>query len=175
MKRTYCITYVAAILFVLLLCATAFGIEATRFDRAPNSEQTMEEPVAQASSPTTYTGTIRIFVTDNDLWNDNAGVRFHNAVVGIPLQQSFSLADGDSLEWDTEFNYYYLTEQSAVVVAAVYNSYGYQGYSVPPSSNPFTVHEVDAAAEAGCGRTGYNIAAGGFTHTVLVEEGATST
>jgi len=162
-------------LIVLLLCASAFGIQATRVDRAPNSEQTMQEPVPQASTAATYTGTIRVFVTDNDLWNDNSGVRFHNAVVGIPLQQSFSLADGDSLEWDLEFNYYYLTEQSAFAVAAVYNSYGYQGYSVPPGSNPFTVHEVDAAAEAGCGRTGYSVAGGGFTHTVLVEEGATST
>jgi hypothetical protein len=174
MKQHHCAILVAATTILLLLSATAFGTEACRLDRDPNVAPAVEESVPQASSATTYTGTLRIFVTDSDLWRDNDGELFYHAVVGIPLDQSFTLNDGDSLMWDLNFNFYYLTEQSATVVAAVYNSDGYTGYSDPPGASPFTVHEVDAAAAADCGRTGYNIAAAGFTHTVLVEEGSTT-
>jgi len=165
---------VAATAIALLFCSAVFGIEASSLDRAPNPEITVQEPVADVNSAATYTGIIRVFVTDSDRWDDNDGDRIHNAFVGLPLQQNFTLNDNDSLMWDLEFSYYGLTEEHTTVVAAVYNSYGYQGYSVPPNGYPFTVHEVDASAEAKCGRSGYNIAASGFTHSAFVEEGSTT-
>lgn len=174
MRRHYCIMSVAVTAIITLLCSVAFGIDASPLDRASTPQYVTPEQSERVNSSATYTGTLRVFVTDNDRWDDNDGDRIHNALVGIPIQQSFTLNDGDSLMWDTEFNYYGLTEAHTTVVAAIYNSYGYQGYSVPPNENPFIVHEVDASAEARCGTSGYNIAAAGFTHSVLVEEGSTT-
>ncbi|MCK4655686.1 MAG: hypothetical protein KAT85_01605 [candidate division Zixibacteria bacterium] len=60
------------------------------------------------------------------------------------------------------------------VIAAVFNSSSYTGYSNPPSSAPFAVHEVDATAGATSGTTGYNVETESFTHSVLVEDGSTT-
>jgi len=177
MRRHHCIMCVAATSIALLLCSATFGIEATRVDLAPNPEiAVFEEPMSEMNSAATYSGIIRIFVTDNDRWDDSDGERTHNAVVGIPIQESITLNDGDSLMWDLEFDYYGLTEEHTTVIAALYNSYGYQGYSVPDNNTyPFTVHEVDATAAAHCGRSGYNIVTASFTHSVLITEGSTTT
>ena len=56
-------------------------------------------------------------------------------------------------------------------MAAIFNPESHIGYALPPSTNPFEAHDVDAAAAATPGYTGYNKVTEGFNHTVFIEEG----
>jgi hypothetical protein len=146
----------------------------------------MPEPVMESGSRDTYTGTIRVYVLEAiGRWDDDDGNTFHNAFISFALQEGISLAETDTLTWDLLWNgndyvdywghpYNYLTEDNVKVVAAVFNSSGYPGYSDPPTGGQFIVNEVDACAGTMCGMTGYNTVYDNFTHTVLLEDGATT-
>jgi hypothetical protein len=139
-------------------------------------------PAMLSGERDTYEGTIRVFVTEIiGRWNDCDGDPFHNAFLSFALQEDFALNETDSLTWQVEWNgndYFNvhgvsfgdIEESNIKVIAAVFDSDSYTGYSNPPSDHPFAVHEVDATAAAECGRTGYNLITSDFTHSVFVQD-----
>lgn len=174
-------------LILLLLLGTASGHDAVRWE-PPNrvTPQAEVTPVLESGDRDTYTGMLRVYVAEKrGRWEDNDGEIFSNAFLGFALVEPVTVGENDSLEWSVEWNgadfhdvdghpYNDLAENNVKVVAAVFNSASYTNYSDPPSGAPFAVHEVDAVAGTMPGRTGYNVAPTGFTHTVLVEDGATT-
>ena len=185
MAQRYCL--LGAIGLVLLLFSTAMGIDdACRWEPPNRAAVSALEPAAESGDKDTYTGTIRVFVLEKiGRWMDSDDSLFHNAFLAFALRESISLGDVDTLTWELEWDghdYYDaggqsfgdLVEDNVKVIAAVFNSSSYTGYSDPPSGAPFAVHEVDATAGATSGTTGYNEVTESFTHSVLVEDGSTT-
>jgi hypothetical protein len=176
-----------ALVFCLLLCGSLFGQDACPWE-SPNKARISapETPVLETGDKDTYTGTIRVYVVEKESrWNDDSGTPFHNAFLAFALEEAVSVNETDSLTWNLTWDgddyydafggsYGDLTESNVKVIAAVFNSASYTGYSDPPSGRPFNVHEVDAVAGAMPGETGYNERVGEFTHSVLVEDGSTT-
>ena len=187
MNRRYCIMGTAGLVLILLLAGTALGIDnACRWVPPDNIVVFPPAPAMESAAAGTYTGTIRVYVTEIEgRWEDSDGKTFRNAFLGFALEEQISLNETDSLTWDLEWDghdftnaygdpYDDITEDNIKVIAALFNSASYTGYSDPPSGNPFAVHEVDASAGAKCGATGYNMITGDFTHSVFDEDGVTT-
>jgi hypothetical protein len=148
------------------------------------ADQVVSTPVSAMLSGErdTYEGTLRVFVTEIiGRWNDWDGNPFHNAFLSFALEEDFTLNETDSLTWQLGWNgndyfdvhgvsYGDIEESNIKVIAAVFDSDSYTGYSDPPSDHPFAVHEVDATAAAVCGKTGYNLNTSDFTHSVFVQD-----
>lgn len=188
MMQRYCLPGAAGLVLVLLLFGTAIGIEdACRWEsRNQNPVPAQEMPLLLSGDRATYTGTIRVFVTERvGRWSDNDGKPFHNAFLSFALQEDISLNETDSMTWSLVWNgsdyedvygdpYDDLVESNIKVIAAVFNSASYPGSSDPPGGAIFQVHEIDAVAGARCGGTGHNLTFGTFTHSVLVQDGGTT-
>lgn len=188
MSRRYWLPVVAGLFLILLLTGTSIGSEgACRWEPPDWIEALGTHSLAGVSGDRDmYTGTIRVFVTEmNSRWKDDDNVPFRNGFLSFALEEYVFVGETDTLEWDVEWNGYDyqdanglhygdLRQENVKVIAAVYNSAGYTGYSDPPNARPFTVHEVDASAAAIVGTPGYNETAPGFTHTVFVEDGSTT-
>lgn len=185
MKRLYCL--MGAVGLILLLSGTAMGTEdACRWEPPDHVAVSAPEPVSESGDRGTYTGIIRVYVLEKiGRWYDSQGIAYHNALLAFALQESISLAETDTLTWELEWDghdyhevngqsYDDIQENNIKVIAAVFNSSSYTGYSDPPSGAPFAVHEVDATAGATSGTTGYNEETESFTHSVLVEDGSTT-
>jgi hypothetical protein len=186
MMQRYCLTGTVGLVLILFLLGTAAGEDACRWIPPEHVTAYTPEPPTESSERGTYTGTLRVYVTELiGRWDDSHDVAFHNAFLAFALEQYVSLGDGDTLrrtvQWDGH-NYFDaedqpfddIQENNIKVIAAVFNSAGYAGYSDPPSGAEFVVHEVDACAGATPGTTGYNETADGFTHSVLVDDGSTT-
>lgn len=118
-----------------------------------------------------YEGHLRVYITEpTSRWNMQNGQPYHFGMLGFALDTQLSinyLGNYDNtFVWNGD-----VTEQNALVMAAVFDPDLYQGYAYPPSSNPFDAYYVDAAAAATPGNTGYSFKNSTVTHTVLVEEG----
>jgi len=188
MMRRYCMPGAVGLALVLLLSGAAAGIEdACRWESGNRiTVPVQENPAIESGDRDLYSGTIRVYVTEiTGRWDDENGVPFHNAFLSFALEESVILSETDSLMWSLQWDghdytdmnglpYSDVREDNIKVTAAVFNSASYTGYSDPPSGYPFAVHEVDAAAGAKCGGTGYNLTASDFTHSVFVEDGSTT-
>jgi len=173
---------------VLLLTVSAWGMgeDAGTGERPGSPVVFPPEAESDSGDRDVYTGTIRVYVTEkSSRWLDPDGRPFHNAFLTFALEEEISVNETDSLMWNLEWDGHDYADADGVpyddieagnieVIAAVFNSDGYTGYSDPPSGNEFTVHEVDACAAAACGTTGYNLAYDLFTHSVIVEDCATT-
>ncbi len=181
MKQVTLLTTVVLLIFL----GTVLAEEVCKYEQ--RTERRVEIPPLRSDALDTYTGTIRVYVSEIvSRWDDNDNIPFHNAMLSFALETGFSLNETDSLTWDLNwngndytdyggFNFGDLQEDNAIVTAAVFNPNGYQGYSYPESSGgPFTVYEIDASASATPGTTGYNILPTGFTHSVMIEDASTT-
>jgi hypothetical protein len=178
---------VVGFILSLLLLGTAMGVDdACRWEPAGDTPAFSPRPAAQSGDRDEYTGTIRVYVTEIiGRWQDDIDSSFHNAFLAFALEEDVTLAETDTSSWQLVWDghdyfdangspYSDIQEDNVKVIAAVFNSAGYTGYSDPPSGAPFVVHEVDATAGATCGTTGYNEVTEDFTHSVFVEDGSTT-
>jgi hypothetical protein len=129
---------------------------------------------AAVDTDVSYSGYIRVFVTEiNSRWHDAAGRSFRYAFLDFALRDTFYLGPEQQLTWDTVWDgsgFSNLDQANIKIIAALYDSSCYTGYSYPPDGWEFDIHEVDACAAAVCGETGHNLKTADFTHTVLVED-----
>jgi hypothetical protein len=183
MKKLHNLPGVVGFVLILLLFGTVTGKDSLQKGSttgvvAPGNKST----ILESGRRDEYTATLRVYVTEKiGRWDDHNDQPFHNAFLAFALEENFSLDEIETLTWNLEWDGHDYTdilggpfddiqEDNIKVIAAVFNSESYTGYSDPPSDRPFDVHEVDAVAGAGCGSTGYNVAFGGFTHSVFVED-----
>jgi hypothetical protein len=166
----------------LLLLGTTTDVDARDWRLPDKSDVPRHESMTEADDRDVYTGMIRVYVVEPvSRWNDGDNRPYHNGFLAFVLEDSVHLTETDTLTWELEWDghdyfdgddqpFDDVQESNLQVLAAVFNSDGYHGYSDPPSDYEFTVHEIDACAAANCGSTGYNLLTDDFTHSVLVED-----
>jgi hypothetical protein len=175
------------LILILPFAGTAVGVEdACRWEPPERARGSTMNLAGVSGDKDLYTGMLRVFVTEiNGRWKDDDNIPFKDAFLAFALEEYVFLSESDTLQWDVQWdghdyedadgiNYGNLREDNVKVIAAVYNSAAYPGYSNPPSGAEFAVHEVDATAAAISGQTGYNQVTEDFTHTVFVEDGSTT-
>lgn len=99
----------------------------------------------------TYDGTIRVYITEKESsmnWRDTAGQLYTHAFLDFAFNEVVSIPAGDtwsdSMNWvGSSHGYSSVTEGNTMIIAAVENDEVHQGYSYPPSSNPFNAYYVD--------------------------------
>jgi len=107
-----------------------------------------------------YNGHIRVYVTEVEStmgWNDTTGHPYTFPLLDYAFNQDISIASSGtwtgSLIWDGHdhhdtqgHNFSNIQFGNLEVIAAVFNADVHQGYSDPPSGNPFDAYYVDDAA-----------------------------
>jgi hypothetical protein len=104
----------------------------------------------------TYDGHIRVYVTEIENtqgWTDTWGYPYTYAFLNYALDQDISIGAGntwsDSTIWNgNDYGFGSITDDNIMVIAAVFNDDWHQGYSYPPSSNPFDAYYVDETVGA---------------------------
>ena len=99
----------------------------------------------------TYGGHVRVYITElvsSMGWIDSGGVTYTFPFLDYAFDESLSIPAGDqwseTTTWDgASHGFPTITETNIMVIAAVFNDEAHQGYSYPPSSNPFTAYYVD--------------------------------
>lgn len=109
----------------------------------------------------TYGGIIRVFICEKVSsmgWYDSGGQLYTMPFLDFAFDETLSIPSGgswtDSTTWDgTSHGYSSITKDNTIVIAAVYNDEWHQGYSYPPSGNPFSAYYVDecVAVDLGAG------------------------
>jgi thiol-disulfide isomerase/thioredoxin len=104
---------------------------------------------------TTYEGTIRVYISEiasSEGWKDTAGNLYTFAFLDWAFNEDISISSGgswsDSTTWDgSSHGYSSFSEDNTMLYAVVFNDEMHQGYSNPPSGNPFDAYYVDDAVE----------------------------
>ncbi len=113
----------------------------------------------------TYGGHIRVYITEivsTMGWIDTGGFPYTYAFLDYAFNQPLSIPAGNSwsntMQWDgASHGYPGITENNIMIIGAVFNDEWHQGYSYPPSSNPFNAYYVDDAVGVPIGAPGpYN-------------------
>lgn len=126
----------------------------------------------------TYKGDIRIYITETVSslnWKDTANKPYRFALLDFAIDEELSIPANsdwtDTTTWDGADhnsgygqNYGSIKYNNITVIAAVFNEEKHQGYSYPPSQNPFDAYYVDET-EAAVANT-----LSGYEHT-LAETG----
>lgn len=112
------------------------------------------------SESSSYNGHIHVYVTEVEStmgWNDTVGHPYTFPLLDYAFNQDISIASSnawaDSLIWDGHDHndgqgndFGNIQFGNLEVIAAVFNSEVHQGFSDPPSGNPFDAYYVDDAA-----------------------------
>ena len=108
---------------------------------------------------TNYGGTIQVAICEKVSsrgWVDTGGVTYTMTFLDWAFNEPLSISSGgtwsDSVTWDgSSHGYPTVTPGNTIIIAAAYNDEWHQGYSYPPSTNPFDAYYVDecVAAEPG--------------------------
>lgn len=149
----------------------------------PVPEAGARQPSADVSAgeEALYSGTLRVFVVEpTSRWTDRYGDAYQFGFLDYALVTDISLQDTSTwtqtVVWNAiDHGYNAVSEDNIMAIAALYNSNGEQKDAWPPYGYWFTAYPVDAAAAATPGSPGADEATGGYTHTVLVEEGTLTT
>lgn len=105
----------------------------------------------------TYDGHLRVYVTEvvsSMGWYDAGGELYTFPFLDYAFDEDINLGAGSSWDETTEWNgkdynngygddFGIITQDNTMVIAAVFNDEWHQGYSRPPSSNPFDAYYVD--------------------------------
>ncbi len=117
-------------------------------------EQIKVDISIQNNETSTYSGHIRAYVVENvSRWKDYANEDYHHSFLDFAYNEDISIPAGDtytdSTTWDgSSWNNPDLTMDNIMVVLGVFNSEWHQGYSDPPSGNPFDAYYVDETIAA---------------------------
>ncbi len=108
----------------------------------------------QNNESTSYSGHIRAYVVEIvSRWKDYASADYHHGFLDFAFNQDISIPAGETFTastiWDgSSWNDPDLTMDNIMVILAVFNSEWHQGYSDPPSGNPFDAYYVDETIAA---------------------------
>ena len=97
-----------------------------------------------------YGGRIRIYVLEleSTLWNDYSGNPYYHAFLDFAENKAINIGASDSISdtftWDGgAAGYPSITANNIQIILAVFGDTSHQGYSDPPSGNPFTAYYSD--------------------------------
>jgi hypothetical protein len=102
----------------------------------------------------TYSGHIRAYIVEIvSRWKDYANADYHHSLLDFAFDEDISISGddtySDSTIWDgSSWDNPDLTMDNIMVILGVFNSEWHQGYSDPPSGNPFDAYYVDETVSA---------------------------
>ena len=109
----------------------------------------------QNNEASTYDGHIRVYVVEKNstYWHDTNNLPYGFAFLNYAFNQDILINSGntwqDTTVWNgNDYGFGSITQDNTMVVAAVFNDDWHQGYSYPPSSNPFNAYYVDESTVA---------------------------
>ncbi len=109
----------------------------------------------QNNEASTYDGHIRVYVIEKNstYWHDTNNQPYGFAFLNYAFNQDISIGVGNTWQSSTVWNgndygFGSITQDNTMVVAAVFNDDWHQGYSYPPSTNPFDAYYVDESTIA---------------------------
>jgi hypothetical protein len=161
-------------------------------DRAVLSDQmgilrNADRILSSAPARGDYQGRLIIYVVEpTGRWLDNGETfppkprkPFGNAVIGYAYNSDVFISESFNLtfDWDAAAaGFGNVTEGNIKVVAAIFNAASNPKNFTVPGNSPlvFDAHYVDAAAQATSGIPGSNYSDASYTHTVFVEEAAST-
>ncbi|KYK23709.1 hypothetical protein AYK21_02190 [Thermoplasmatales archaeon SG8-52-2] len=117
-------------------------------------EQIKVDISIQNNETTTYNGHIRAYIVENvSRWIDSGGKDYNHGFLDFAFDEDISIPGeeifSDSTTWDgSSWNDPDLTMDNIMVILGVFNSEWHQGYSDPPSGNPFDAYYVDETISA---------------------------
>lgn len=158
--------------------AVAADISVVRESQPVVSASAGDEPVTADTERAEYTGTIRIYIVEQtSRWGDSQGQKYHFGFLDWGLVEAITVPDNGVWRRDVEWNataagWSGVTDTNIQATVALFNSAGYTADAYPGYGYWFTAHNADATAAAEPGAIGRNLASGGFTHTVFVEQGS---
>jgi len=125
-----------------------------------------------------YQGNLRVYVVEPDSrWANQDGGSWYNGFLAFACDTMLSLNYQEqfnkSLSWTPVASLSPIDESNIMVIAVMFNKMeGHTSNSnyPPDDDGEFIAYYADAAASAIPGETGYNDAAGEYTHTVFLEE-----
>lgn len=94
---------------------------------------------------TPYNGVLRVYLTEiNSRWSDYSGTPYHYAFLQYVLNEPISVPAGGQITRMNTTDATGLAPTNLMVIAGVFTATSQQGYSNPPSGNPFDAYYVDA-------------------------------
>jgi hypothetical protein len=108
----------------------------------------------QNNEASEYNGHIRAYVVEIvSRWKDYANADYHHGFLDYAFDQDVIISAGETFTastiWDgSSWNNPDITMDNIQVILAVFNSEWHQGYSDPPSGNPFDAYYVDETIAA---------------------------
>ena len=179
MKKMFLNKLIFIIVIIALLCPGNIFSETYQNNDIINiTNETPDNSKLTKSDPEEYIGWLRIFVVEPvSRWLDDQGNNYHYGFLDFALDSILILPDGSrsytSFDWDASLSRFGdIMDSNIMVVATMFKTTPHQGYSFPPSYNPFTAYYCDAVAAAANGEVDSNKTDPGFTHSVLVEDGS---
>jgi len=118
------------------------------------NEQIKVDINIQNNEASAYTGHIRAYIVEIvSRWKDYANADYHHSFLDYAFDQDITISAGETFTantiWDgSSWNNPDITMDNIQVVLAVFNSEWHQGYSDPPSGNPFDAYYVDETIAA---------------------------
>ncbi|MBD3404096.1 PKD domain-containing protein [candidate division GN15 bacterium] len=134
----------------------------------------------EAEKRADYTGTIRVYIVEPESrWWDVQGIHYDFGFLDFGLVEAIMVPENgvwqSNFEWNaTTAGWSGVTQDNIQATVALFNSSGYTADAYPGYGYWFTAHDADAAAAATPGTVGWNETAPGFTHTVFIEQGTST-
>jgi hypothetical protein len=104
---------------------------------------------------TSYGGYLRVYIIElqSTQWKDDNGNWYNHAFLDFAFNQTINISAGDtyidSTVWDgAARGYPEISLENIQVILAVFDDEPHQGYSNPPSGNPFSAYYVDETIAA---------------------------
>ena len=93
----------------------------------------------------TYQGRLRVYLTEiNSRWSDYSGKTYHYGFLDYLVNEEVSIPAGGQITRSNITDATGLYPTNLMVIAGVFNATKQQGYSNPPSGNPFDAYYTDA-------------------------------
>jgi hypothetical protein len=164
---------------LLLMSAAATALDFTPAGQPLEFEGDLPAPPRLSPDDHSWDCYLRVYIVQDSstYYNDAYGHYYEMGFLKFAYNQMVTLTYGDTLRPSITWNgamhgFSGITEDNIRVIAVVFAPDWYWGWSYPSGhTGPFHVHEVQAAASAIPGTTGYEDASGEFSHHVFLEEG----
>jgi len=183
MKRVFQTTLVLAIVLTMGAMVNAGDLKVCPIDPtlAVDVPPDIVPPASPKGTDDYWVGTVRVFLIEpwgRQSWTDSQGFPYMNVFLDFPIVNNVNLDDGDvryfTAEWDAADATFLaepmIIEVNIEAIAVAFNITEIPTAADPPNDYWFNARYADAAAGATPGTVGRNSTAGGFTHTVFLEE-----
>ncbi len=160
----------------LLITPAAMAIDVSLAPEYIGDPIEIVQPVASGGDRDTYTGTLRIFMSEPESrYTDQGGKKYEFGFLRFADVAGLNINTGEvythEVTWDaSNAGFTGVNPDNIVAQAVCFDPTPHTNYSDPPTGAPFFAYWADAAAQAAPGVPGQDFKSVDFTHTVFIEE-----